>query len=106
MEQTFFRHVDVEKVATALQLAVDVVSDVHEYWKLKRRQNANRPLLTPKDDEESLLERYEEEALIRRVRMLVALRQNLEKVGHPSPIIPMSNHSRCHATITLCLQCA
>uniref|UniRef100_A0A914XQA3 Uncharacterized protein n=1 Tax=Plectus sambesii TaxID=2011161 RepID=A0A914XQA3_9BILA len=79
IEQTFFRHVDVAKVATALELPLDVVSDVHEYWKLKRRQNSNRPLLTPKDDEESLLERYEEEALIRRVRMLVALRQNLEK---------------------------
>lgn len=45
-----------------------------EYWKLKRRANFNRPLITPKQEESKALEEAAETGLQRRLRMFTHLR--------------------------------
>lgn len=84
----FYRYVTLETCADKLLLDEQaVVAPIFEYWKLKRRRNNNAPLLTSREDEAEILERQEEEALVRRVRTLIAMRQNLEKVGHGAWVV-------------------
>lgn len=82
MEDGFFRFVEVEEVASQLKLGRDTVDFLFQYWKLKRKANFNRPLVTPKKDEEESLARREQEVLLRRLQLFTHLRQDLERVGH------------------------
>ncbi|KAM9842060.1 protein Jade-1 [Aulostomus maculatus] len=80
MEEEFYQFVEVEKVASHLKLAPEVVDFLYQYWKLKRKANFNQPLLTPKKDEEESLARREHEVLLRRLQLFTHLRQDLERV--------------------------
>lgn len=80
MEDEFYKFVDVEEVASQLKLTRDTVDFLFQYWKLKRKANFNRPLVTPKKDEEESLARREQEVLRRRLQLFTHLRQDLERV--------------------------
>lgn len=80
MEEDFYRYVEVGQVATHLKVSPELVDFLFQYWKLKRKANFNRPLLTPKKDEEESLARREQEVLLRRLQLFTHLRQDLERV--------------------------
>lgn len=80
MEEDFYRYVEVGHVAAHLKVSPELVDFLFQYWKLKRKANFNRPLLTPKKDEEESLARREQEVLLRRLQLFTHLRQDLERV--------------------------
>ncbi|KAJ8271642.1 hypothetical protein COCON_G00105010 [Conger conger] len=80
LNDQFFTLVPVAEVARQLQLPVDTVDFLFQYWKLKRRANFNRPLLTPRRDEEDDLAKREQDVLLRRLKLFTHLRQDLERV--------------------------
>lgn len=81
MEEDFYQFVEVEEVACHQKLPLEVVDFLYQYWKLKRKANFNKPLLTPKKDEEDSLARREQEVLLRRLQLFTHLRQDLERVS-------------------------
>ncbi|XP_072313805.1 protein Jade-1 [Eucyclogobius newberryi] len=80
MEDEFYKFADADEVAAQLKLGRDAVDFLFQYWKLKRKANFNRPLVTPKKDEEDSLARREQEVLRRRLQLFTHLRQDLERV--------------------------
>ncbi|VDO12321.1 unnamed protein product, partial [Brugia timori] len=52
MERIFFLYVTVEGIAGMLSLSEDVVSDIYEYWKLRRIDNGYKALLNDKSEVE------------------------------------------------------
>jgi len=64
-----------------MDIDLDQVRDVYEYWKMKRAQNGGRALLLPIDDTQSGtdLERRHGNDLLAGAQQLLQLRQNLEK---------------------------
>ncbi|CAL9687184.1 unnamed protein product [Knipowitschia caucasica] len=80
MEDEFYHFVDVQEVATRLKLCAHTVDFLFQYWKLKRKSNHNRALVTPKSEEEEGLARREHEVLRRRLQLFTHLRQDLERV--------------------------
>lgn len=80
LEEEFYSVVEVSEVAAALQLEEEIVNIVYTYWKLKRKNNWDKPLLTPKTEEADMLEKQQEDSLVARMKMFVHLRQDLERV--------------------------
>ncbi|XP_059376393.1 protein Jade-1-like [Carassius carassius] len=80
LEDEFFRFVAADEVAEHLQLPLESVDFLFQYWKLKRKVNFNQPLIMPKKEEEDSLARREQEVLLRRLRLFTHLRQDLERV--------------------------
>jgi len=64
----------VKAISNALSVSLDTVRKVMAYWKLKRRANFNRPLITPKHEESTALAEAAETNLQRRLRMFTQLR--------------------------------
>lgn len=85
MERIFFLYVTVEGIAGMLSLSVDVVSDIYEYWKLRRIDNGYKALLKDKSEvERQIALRLRSSpcaALPGRQRSEAIMRQNLEKVS-------------------------
>lgn len=84
LEENFYELVEPAEVAERLDLAEALVDFIYQYWKLKRRANANQPLLTPKTDEVDNLAQQEQDVLYRRLKLFTHLRQDLERVSSPS----------------------
>lgn len=80
LEDEFYRFVAADEVAEHLQLPLEMVDFLFQYWKLKRKVNFNQPLIMPKKEEEDSLARREQEVLLRRLRLFTHLRQDLERV--------------------------
>uniref|UniRef100_A0A8C1PNG0 Protein Jade-1 n=1 Tax=Cyprinus carpio TaxID=7962 RepID=A0A8C1PNG0_CYPCA len=80
LEDEFYRFVAADEVAEHLQLPLETVDFLFQYWKLKRKVNFNQPLIMPKKEEEESLARREQEVLLRRLRLFTHLRQDLERV--------------------------
>ncbi|XP_035274253.1 protein Jade-1 [Anguilla anguilla] len=80
LNDEFFTLVPVGEVSRQLQLPEETVDFLFQYWKLKRRANFNRPLLTPRKDEEDDLAKREQDVLLRRLKLFTHLRQDLERV--------------------------
>ncbi|XP_051578591.1 protein Jade-1-like isoform X1 [Myxocyprinus asiaticus] len=80
LEDEFYRFVTADEVAEHLQLPLEMVDFLFQYWKLKRKVNFNKPLIMPKKEEEDSLARREQEVLLRRLRLFTHLRQDLERV--------------------------
>lgn len=80
LEGEFYTVVDVADVAKALALEEEIVNIIYVYWKLKRKSNWDKPLLTPKTEEADMLEKQQEDSLVARMKMFVHLRQDLERV--------------------------
>ncbi|KAK6102073.1 PHD-zinc-finger like domain family protein [Brugia pahangi] len=83
MERIFFLYVTVEGIAGMLSLSEDVVSDIYEYWKLRRIDNGYKALLNDKSEVErqiALRLRSSPFAVLPgRQRNEAVIRQNLEK---------------------------
>lgn len=54
---------------------------MYQFWKLKRKANFNRPLVTLKRDEVDNLAQQEQDVLYRRLKLFTHLRQDLERVS-------------------------
>ncbi|XP_012295585.2 E3 ubiquitin-protein ligase Jade-2 isoform X4 [Aotus nancymaae] len=80
LEEDFYELVEPAEVAERLDLAEALVDFIYQYWKLKRKANANQPLLTPKTDEVDNLAQQEQDVLYRRLKLFTHLRQDLERV--------------------------
>ncbi|KAM5192776.1 protein Jade-1 isoform 1-T3 [Mantella aurantiaca] len=80
LEDDFYTFVNVQDVSQALQIPIEVADYIYQYWKLKRKSNFNKPLITPKKDEEDNLAKREQDFLIRRLQLFTHLRQDLERV--------------------------
>ncbi|KAM9087478.1 protein Jade-1 isoform 4-T12 [Megaptera novaeangliae] len=80
LEDEFYTFVDLLDVARALRLPEELVDFLYQYWKLKRKGNFNKPLITPKKDEEDNLAKREQDVLFRRLQLFTHLRQDLERV--------------------------
>ncbi|XP_010226651.1 PREDICTED: protein Jade-1 [Tinamus guttatus] len=80
LEDEFYTFVESSEVAKALRLPEEPVGFLYQYWKLKRKANFNKPLITPKKDEEDNLAKREQDVLFRRLQLFTHLRQDLERV--------------------------
>ncbi|XP_076996162.1 protein Jade-1 isoform X2 [Tamandua tetradactyla] len=80
LEDEFYTFVNLLDVSRALRLPEEVVDFLYQYWKLKRKVNFNKPLITPKKDEEDNLAKREQDVLFRRLQLFTHLRQDLERV--------------------------
>ncbi|XP_076446713.1 uncharacterized protein LOC143284030 isoform X2 [Babylonia areolata] len=80
LEEDFHTLVDVPEICTSLQLDREIVDLIFVYWKLKRKCNWDKALLTPKTEEADILEKQQEDSLVARMKMFVHLRQDLERV--------------------------
>ncbi|XP_053317806.1 E3 ubiquitin-protein ligase Jade-2 [Spea bombifrons] len=80
LEENFYELVKPEDVAENLYVNQNLVDFVFQYWKLKRKANFNKPLLTPKTDEVDNLAQQEQDVLYRRLKLFTHLRQDLERV--------------------------
>ncbi|XP_028278360.1 protein Jade-1 [Parambassis ranga] len=80
LEDEFYRLVDPREVAENLGLPVPQVDFIYQFWKLKRKSNFNRPLVTLKRDEVDNLAQQEQDVLYRRLKLFTHLRQDLERV--------------------------
>ncbi|XP_056140275.1 E3 ubiquitin-protein ligase Jade-2 [Lampris incognitus] len=80
LEDEFYRLVDPREVAERLGLPDCQVDFLYQFWKLRRKANFNRPLMTPKRDEVDNLAQQEQDVLYRRLKLFTHLRQDLERV--------------------------
>ncbi|XP_021397285.2 protein Jade-1 [Lonchura striata] len=80
LEDEFYTFVEALEVAKVLRLPEESVEFLYQYWKLKRKSNFNKPLITPKKDEEDNLAKREQDVLFRRLQLFTHLRQDLERV--------------------------
>ncbi|KAM4675577.1 E3 ubiquitin-protein ligase Jade-2 [Discoglossus pictus] len=80
LEEDFYELVKPEDVAENLDMNKNLVDFIYQYWKLKRKANFNKPLLTPKTDEVDNLAQQEQDVLYRRLKLFTHLRQDLERV--------------------------
>eukprot|EP00062_Callorhinchus_milii_P012660 gi/632959933/ref/XP_007895904.1/ PREDICTED: protein Jade-1 isoform X2 [Callorhinchus milii] len=80
LEDEFYNFVSVSEVSQQLKFSVDLVDLIYQYWKVKRKDNFNKPLFTPKKDEEDNLAKQEQDVLYRRLQLFTHLRQDLERV--------------------------
>ncbi|XP_037402205.1 E3 ubiquitin-protein ligase Jade-2 isoform X2 [Pygocentrus nattereri] len=80
LEDEFYHLVDPKDVAENLGLPDAHVDFLYQFWKLRRRANFNRPLVTLKRDEVDNLAQQEQDVLYRRLKLFTHLRQDLERV--------------------------
>ncbi|MGH0156762.1 UNVERIFIED_CONTAM: hypothetical protein FKN15_054415 [Acipenser sinensis] len=80
LEEEFFKFANAGEVAQSLRLPEEQVDFIYQYWKLKRKTSFNKPLVTPKRDEEDNLAKQEQDVLFRRLQLFTHLRQDLERV--------------------------
>ncbi|KAI4894508.1 hypothetical protein NFI96_019964 [Prochilodus magdalenae] len=80
LEDEFYHLVDPKDVAESLGLPDVHVDFLYQFWKLRRKANFNRPLVTLKRDEVDNLAQQEQDVLYRRLRLFTHLRQDLERV--------------------------
>ncbi|XP_037285966.2 uncharacterized protein LOC119178825 [Rhipicephalus microplus] len=80
IEAEFYKHVSMKETAEAMSTDPVIVDFVFNYWKLKRKANHDKPLLTPLKEETDGLDKLGENNLYSRVKMFVHLRQDLERV--------------------------
>ncbi|XP_061596514.1 protein Jade-1 [Cololabis saira] len=80
LEDEFYQLVEPREVAENLGLPHSQVDFLYQFWKLKRKANCNRPLVTLKRDEVDNLAQQEQDVLYRRLKLFTHLRQDLERV--------------------------
>lgn len=80
LEEEFYTLIQQDDLAKSLSLSQRPVDFIYQYWKLKRKNNFNRALLPPKEEEEHLVLQPHEDSIHTRMRMFMHLRQDLERV--------------------------
>ncbi|ESN93343.1 hypothetical protein HELRODRAFT_194139 [Helobdella robusta] len=91
----FYTYVNVREVANTVGVDLETASFVFEYWKLKRKSNFNKALLTPKMEEGDILLRQRQDSLMARLRMFIHLRQDLERVRNLCYMVTKRERTRC-----------
>lgn len=81
LQEDFYELVKPDEVAENLNVNKNAIDFIYQYWKLKRKANFNKPLLTPKTDEVDDLAQQEQDILYRRLKLFTHLRQDLERVS-------------------------
>ncbi|KAG8191979.1 hypothetical protein JTE90_002249 [Oedothorax gibbosus] len=76
-EAEFYKYVNIDEVSEMFQCDKTEIETVFNFWKLKRKSNWNRQLLTPKIDTESNC--TEENSPISFLKKMVHHRQDLER---------------------------
>uniref|UniRef100_A0A2I3GXV8 Uncharacterized protein n=1 Tax=Nomascus leucogenys TaxID=61853 RepID=A0A2I3GXV8_NOMLE len=77
IEEDFYELVEPAEVAERLDLAEALVDFIYQYWKLKRKANANQPLLTPNTDKVDSLAQQEQDVLYCCLKLFTHLVRNL-----------------------------
>ncbi|XP_018327190.1 PHD finger protein rhinoceros-like [Agrilus planipennis] len=80
IEAEFDKHVTIKDVVMQVDVDVEALQYIYNYWKLKRKAEFNKPLLPPKSDDVDMLSHKQEQADIEKMKMFVQLRQDLERV--------------------------
>ncbi|VDK53333.1 unnamed protein product [Gongylonema pulchrum] len=81
MEKIFWLYASVEDIASMLSVSEEVVSDVYEYWKLRRIDNRYKPLLSDRSEvERQVVCRLQSSAASHPERLRQAVRQSFERV--------------------------
>ncbi|CAG2249068.1 JADE3 [Mytilus edulis] len=80
LQEEFYSIINLDELSRTLELDIDIIESIYEYWKLKRKSMFGAPLLTPKTEEEDFFEKQQEDSLLSRMKMFVQLRQDLERV--------------------------
>ncbi|XP_027883545.1 protein Jade-3 [Xiphophorus couchianus] len=80
LEEEFYTLIQLGQLAQELGLSERPLDFIYQYWKLKRKSSFNKPLLPPKEEEENLVLRPQEDSIHTRMRMFMHLRQDLERV--------------------------
>ncbi|KAM6970034.1 E3 ubiquitin-protein ligase Jade-2 [Aplochiton taeniatus] len=80
LEDEFYRLVEPREVAESLALPAQHVDFLYQFWKLRRKANFNRPLVTARRDEVDDQAQQEQDVLYRRLKLFTHLRQDLERV--------------------------
>ncbi|XP_076351872.1 PHD finger protein rhinoceros-like isoform X2 [Tachypleus tridentatus] len=76
----FYNYVSTKETAELLQVDPSLVDFIYQFWKLKRKAQFNKPLLTPKEEESNLFGKEQEDSLYACMKMFVQLRQDIERV--------------------------
>lgn len=80
IEAEFYKHVSIKDVSIHVNVDMDALRYIFNYWKLKRKAGLNKPLLPPKSEDVEMLSHKQEQADIEKMKMFVQLRQDLERV--------------------------
>uniref|UniRef100_A0A0M3HF40 PHD-finger n=1 Tax=Ascaris lumbricoides TaxID=6252 RepID=A0A0M3HF40_ASCLU len=107
MESLFFLYVSPEEVANSLNVALEMVDDIYEYWKMKRIDNANRTLLDDVSEVEFQLSSQQKNSgtssmLSFKVQNETKLRQDLEKARNLCYMV--SRREKLKKEITTCCE--
>uniref|UniRef100_A0A8C6TE56 Jade family PHD finger 3 n=1 Tax=Neogobius melanostomus TaxID=47308 RepID=A0A8C6TE56_9GOBI len=80
LEEEFYSLIQLDELAKSLSVPQRLVDFTYQYWKLKRKNNFNKALLPPKEEEENMVLQPQEDSIHTRMRMFMHLRQDLERV--------------------------
>ena len=80
VEKEFYKLVDIPMAAKKIDLNEELVDIISKYWMLKRIAGGNKPLLPPREDDETLSALWGEDTERDKMKMLVTIRQDLERV--------------------------
>ncbi|CAL9695972.1 unnamed protein product [Knipowitschia caucasica] len=80
LEEDFYTLIQPDDLIRGLQLSERRVDFIYQYWKLKRKNNFNKALLSPAEEEQNLALQPQEDSVHTRMRMFMHLRQDLERV--------------------------
>lgn len=80
IEAEFYKHVSVKDITVSIDIDVEALQYVYNYWKLKRKAGHNKPLLPPKSEDVDMLSHKQEQADLEKMKTFVQLRQDLERV--------------------------
>lgn len=80
IEAEFHKHVSIKDVSMHINVDMEALRYIFNYWKLKRKAGYNKPLLPPKSEDVDMLSHKQEQADLEKMKMFVQLRQDLERV--------------------------
>lgn len=80
IEAEFYKHVSIKDVSMHINVDMEALRYIFNYWKLKRKAGYNKPLLPPKSEDVEMLSHKQEQADLEKMKMFVQLRQDLERV--------------------------
>ncbi|XP_057371783.1 E3 ubiquitin-protein ligase Jade-2-like [Daphnia carinata] len=91
IESDFYKHASINETARTLDLDLDVVDQIFNFWVLKRKSNRDRPLLPPKTTETERLSQQQQQDM-ERMKLFVQLRQDLERVRNLCYMVSRRNY--------------
>ena len=105
VEKGFYKLVDIPMAAKKIDLNEELVDIISKYWMLKRIAGGNKPLLPPRGDDETLSALRGEDTERDKMKMLVTIRQDLERVRNLACMVSRREKlSRSFVKITALLQ--